>query len=96
MTTDLPRAARMAAYLIPAGDRDWVVGDLVEDADDRGLRGARRGASIAYGAAAIAAGFSLHRARRWFVTALLFCGSVATLAIGADILLKILFTAAGF
>jgi hypothetical protein len=95
MSADLPLAARLVAHLIPADDREWVVGDLLEDADDRGLHGVRRGASIACGAAAIAAGLSLQRARVWVVAALLFCGSVATLALGADVLFRILFIAAG-
>jgi hypothetical protein len=68
---DLPFAARLLAQLIPSADREWVIGDLLEDAEDRGLRGARRDASLTCGTAAIAAGLSLHRARGWLLLPLL-------------------------
>jgi hypothetical protein len=32
VTADLPRTAYLLSRLIPAGDRDWVVGDLIEEA----------------------------------------------------------------
>jgi hypothetical protein len=40
--TDLSRAARACSWLIPPGDRESILGDLVEDAALRGLTGARR------------------------------------------------------
>ena len=123
MTHELPRMARAMARLIPAGDRDWVLGDLIEDAHDRGLRGAGRAWWLVFECAAIAAGLSAHRARHWFVLppvrelaaglavdgrvalrggaagrlagALLFCGSVATLALGVEVLVSSLLVAAG-
>jgi len=119
----LPRAAQVIARWIPAGDRDAVVGDLLEDAHDRGLSGARRAWWLSSECAAIALGLSAHRARCWFVLpparelaagllvdgrvalrggvagrllgALLFCGSVATLALGVDVLVRTLLVAAG-
>jgi len=123
MTAGLPCVAHMLARLVPVSDREWVVGDLIEEADDRGLSGARRAAWLACEAAAVAAGFSLVRARGWFqltplrdvvagltvdsrvmrrsgptvlMDALLFCGSVAALAVSVEVFLKIFFTAAGF
>jgi hypothetical protein len=124
MTPALPRPARAIARLIPAEDRDWAVGDLLEDAHDRNLRGARRVWWLSFECGAIAVGLSAHRARNWFVMppvrelaaglavdgrvalrgraaggvlgALLFCGSVATLALGVEILVSSLLVAAGF
>ena len=124
MTADLPRAVRVLARLIPAADREWVLGDLVEDLGDRGVRGAERGWWLAVQCAAIGVGLSAQRASGWFelpalrelvaglavdgraalrsgsvatvIRALLFCGSVATLAIGVEILIRSLFAAAGF
>jgi hypothetical protein len=124
MTTDLPRAARVVSRLIPAGDREWVIGDLIEDADDRGLRGSRRGWWLAFECGAIAVGLSTERMRGWFALApmreltaglvidgrgalragpastvactLLFCGVIATLALGVEVLVSALLVAAGF
>lgn len=123
MIGELPDTARVVAHLIPAADRDAVVGDLLEDASDRGLRGARRTWWLSRECAAIALGLSAHRARHWLVLpparelafgllvdgrvalrggatgrllgALLFCGSVATLAFGVDLLVRSLLLAAG-
>ena len=67
MTADLPRGARLFARLIPAGDRGWILGDLIETADDRGLQGAHRRWWLASECAAVAAGLSVDRARGWFV-----------------------------
>ncbi len=67
MTGDLPPGVRLFAQLIPAGDREWILGDLIEAADDRGLRGARRRWWLAAECAAVAAGLSVDRARGWFV-----------------------------
>jgi hypothetical protein len=123
MIDELPDPARVIARWIPAGDRDSVVGDLLEDAHDRRLRGARRTWWLSSECAAVAIGLSAHRARTWFVLppvrelaagllvdgrvalrggatarflgALLFCGSVATLALGVEILVRSLLIAAG-
>jgi hypothetical protein len=67
MIDDLPRGVRFCARLIPAGDREWILGDLVEAADDRGLRGVHRRWWLASECAAMAAGLSVDRARGWFV-----------------------------
>jgi hypothetical protein len=124
VTTDLPRAAHLLSRLIPAADREWVIGDLIEDADQRRLRGTWRGWWLALECGAIAAGLSAERARGWFVApdvrelvagfvvdrraalragpagtlacALLFCGSIATLAFGVEVLVSTLLVAAGF
>jgi hypothetical protein len=124
MIDELPNPARAIARLIPAADRESVLGDLLEDAHDRHLRGARWGWWLARECAAIALGLSAHRARNWFVLppvrelaagllidgrvalrgraagriigALLFCGSVATLALGVEILVRSLLVASGF
>jgi hypothetical protein len=124
VTADLPRMAHLVSRLIPAGDREWVVGDLIEDAEDRGLHGARRGWWLALECCAVAAGLSAQRARGSFglppvrelaaglaidgrgalragpagtvVCMLLFCGSIATLALGVAVLVSTLLVAAGF
>jgi hypothetical protein len=124
MTADLPPVARAFAHLIPGVDRESIVGDLLEDADDRDLGGARRAWWLTAECGAIAAGLSVQRARGWFVLppmrevvsglavdgrgvlrgdllsitfrALIFCGSVATLAFGVEVLVRTLMTAAGF
>jgi len=121
---DLPNPARAISRLIPSGDRDVVVGDLLEDACDRRLHGARRTWCLSRECAAIALGLSAHRMRNWFVLppvrelaagllvdgrvalrgpaagrlfgALLFCGSIATLALGVDVLVRSLLVASGF
>ena len=124
MIDELPRSARAMTRLIPAADRESVVGDLLEDAHDRGLHGARRAWWLSRECAAIALGLSAHRARNWFVLppvrelaagllvdgrvalrgpagghllgALLFCGSVGTIALGVDLLVRSLLVASGF
>jgi len=53
--------------LIPAADRESIVGDLLEEADFRGIVGARRALWLASACGAIAAGLSIERARGWFV-----------------------------
>jgi len=123
MIGELPDIVRVVARLIPAADREAVVGDLLEDAYDRRLQGARRTWWLSRECAAIALGLSAHRARHWFVLpparelasgllvdgrvalrggatgrllgALLFCGSVATLAFGVDLLVRSLLVASG-
>jgi hypothetical protein len=67
MSADLPRGVRLFARLIPAGDREWILGDLVEAADDRGLQGANRRWWLTSECAAVAAGLSVDRARGWLV-----------------------------
>jgi len=124
MRTELPHAAHLVSRLIPAGDRDWVVGDLIEDAAYRDLRGARRSWWLTFECGAIAMGLSAQRARSWFVLppvrdlaaglaidgrgalsarsadtivcAMLFCGSIAMLALGVEVLVSTLLVAAGF
>lgn len=58
---------RVFARLILSADRESIVGDLIEDAEYRGLRGARRACWLASECAAIAAGLSVQRVRSWFV-----------------------------
>ena len=124
MTSELPRAARLLSRLIPAGDRESILGDLLEDAGFRDLAGARRNLWLTGECAAIAGGLSLQRARGWFVLppvreiaaglaldgrgilragspravvgAIVFCGSVLTLALGVELLVSSLLSASGF
>jgi hypothetical protein len=123
MNDGMPRLALLVSWLIPAGDRDAIVGDLLEDAEFRGLRGARRDWWLAGECGAIAAGLSVTRARAWLVLppvrelaagvaldgsrafrgdplatagrVVLFCGSVATLVLGVELLVGSLLSAAG-
>jgi hypothetical protein len=62
-----PRSVTLIARLIPASERESVVGDLVEEASFRGLGGARRTAWLTTECAAIAAGLSMERARTLIV-----------------------------
>jgi hypothetical protein len=125
MATELPPAARLLSRLIPAGDRESILGDLLEDAGFRDLAGARRSLWLTGQCAAIAGGLSIHRARAWLVMPpvgdvaagflvdgrgvfrsagiagsllrlVLFCGSVATLALGVEVLVSSLLLASGF
>ncbi|MGH9410522.1 MAG: hypothetical protein ACRD1V_13825 [Vicinamibacterales bacterium] len=64
MNTDLPAPARLLARLVPSIDRESIVGDLIEDAEFRSLRGLPRAIWITGECAAIGAGFSCTRARR--------------------------------
>jgi hypothetical protein len=125
MTADLPRTVRVLSRLLPAVERESILGDLVEDADYRDLSGARRDLWLLGECGTIAAGLSVARARGWLVVpparelaaglaldgsrvfrsghvvgtivrAVLFCGSVATLALGVELLVGALFAAAGF
>jgi hypothetical protein len=124
MASDLPRAARLLSRLIPAGDRESIMGDLLEDAGFRDLAGTRRSLWLTGECAAIAGGLSIQRARAWLVLppvaevaagflvdgrgafraagaagtllrAVLFCGSVATLALGVEVLVGSLLSASG-
>jgi hypothetical protein len=120
----LPRTVRLFARLLPGVDREAILGDLIEDAAFRDLRGARRVAWLAGECGSIAAGLSLDRARSWLVMppvrevvsglaidgrgvlrdrtagtlvrALVFVASVATLVLGAEVLIGALMSAAGF
>jgi hypothetical protein len=53
--------------LVPAADRESIVGDLLEEADFRGMLGARRALWLAGECSAIAAGLSVQRVKGWFV-----------------------------
>ncbi len=107
--------------LVPAADRESIVGDLLEEADFRGMFGARRALWLAGECGAIAAGLSVERLKGWFVMppvrevvsgiaidgrgalrddmpgfvlrTLVFCGSVALLAFGVELLIRTLMTA---
>ena len=68
MTDGLPRGVWFVARLLPAGEREAILGDLLEDADHRGLCGARRTAWLTGECATIAGGLSVERARAWVVT----------------------------
>jgi hypothetical protein len=125
MASELPRAARLLSRLIPAGDRESILGDLLEDAGFRDLAGARRSLWLTGECAAIAGGLSIQRARAWLVMppvaevaagflvdgrgalrgdhpvaslarAVLFCGLVATLVLGVEVLVSSLLSASGF
>jgi hypothetical protein len=52
--------------LVPSADRESIVGDLLEEADFRGMLGARRALWLAGECGAIAAGLSIQRAKGWF------------------------------
>lgn len=63
MTGDVPFCARLLARLVPAADRESVLGDLVEDAAFRSLDGVHRALWMTGTCAAIGAGFSVTRLR---------------------------------
>jgi hypothetical protein len=67
MMADLPRGLWLVTRLMPAADREGIVGDLLEDADGRGLRGPRRAAWLTGECAVIAGGLSVERVRAWIV-----------------------------
>jgi hypothetical protein len=115
---------RVCVRLLPAPDREAIVGDLLEDAAYRSLTGRKRDWWLLSECGAIAAGLSVTRVRAWFVVppvrelaaglaldgsralrgghsgrllrALIFCGSVATLVLGVELLVGTLMSAAGF
>ena len=115
---------RLCARLLPAPDREAIVGDLLEDAAYRDLAGARREWWRAAECGTSAAGLTATRVRAWVVVppvrelaaglaldgsralrgghsgtllrALIFCGSVATLVLGVELLVGSLMSAAGF
>lgn len=59
----------MLSRLIPADEREAILGDLIEDAAYRDLTGARLRWWLAGQCAAIAIGLSIVRLREWFVIA---------------------------
>lgn len=117
------RTVALVARLIPAADRQAIVGDLLEDAAYRGLDGARLRWWLLGECATIAAGLSLTRVKGWLVLppvrevvsgfavdgrgllrgghastvvrALILCGSIATLALGVELLVAALMSASG-
>jgi hypothetical protein len=121
---ELPRAVRALSRLIPSGDRESILGDLLEDADFRHIAGARRSLWLTGECVAIAGGLSIQRARSWLAVppvrevvsgfavdgrgalrggarggvlrVLVFCGSVATLVLGVEVLVGSLLSASGF
>src|SRR5438093_1351272 len=64
---DVPTLVRLTARLIPAADRQTILGDLLEDTASRDLQGARRAAWLTGECGAIAAGLSFERVRGWCV-----------------------------
>ena len=102
-TTALPRTVRALARLMPACDREGILGDLLEDAAFRHLTGPRRTVWLAGECGSIAAGLALDGSRALrgdhtgaLLRGLIFCGSVATIVLGAEILVGSLMAAAGF
>jgi hypothetical protein len=63
MPATLPPVARVLSRLIPANDRQAIVGDLLEDADWRGLSGGRLTLSLCASCGLIAAGLAVEGAR---------------------------------
>ena len=110
--------------LLPAADRESIAGDLLEDAEYRGMSGARLQWWLLGECAAIAAGLSITRVRGWLVLppvrevvsgfavdgrgilrgghamgsvvrVLIFCGSLATIVLGVELLVAALMSASG-
>jgi hypothetical protein len=123
--SELPTVVRILSRLLPAADRESILGDLLEDADHRNLTGARRRLWLASECGTIAAGLTVTRARGWLVLppvrelaagvaldgsrafrggrpvaalirAAVFCGSVATLVLGVEVLVSTLLAASGY
>ena len=115
---------QLVTRLIPAPDRQAIVGDLLEDAAYRDISGARLRWWLLGECATIAAGLSVTRVRGWLVLppvrevvsglavdgrgvlrgthpfaalfrALIFCGSIATMALGVELLVAALMSASG-
>lgn len=61
--TRLPPLARLVSTLIPAADRQAIVGDLLEDARWRGLCGPRLAWDLAGSCLAIGSGLAVDRVR---------------------------------
>jgi hypothetical protein len=123
-TMELTGVVRIVARLLPAAERDAIVGDLLEEAAYRGLDGMRLRWWLLGECGTIAAGLSVARARAWLVLppvrevvsgfaldgravlrgqhpmaallrALIFCGSLATIMLGVEILVRTLLSASG-
>jgi len=121
---ELTGVVRVVARLLPAAEREAIVGDLLEDAAYRGIDGVRLRWWLLGECGTIAAGLSIARARAWFVLppvrevvsglaldgrgvlrgghamgtvvrALIFCGSIATIALGVELLVAALMSASG-
>jgi hypothetical protein len=67
MSEDLPRAVRVLARCIPARDREWILGDLIEAAFHRRLTGMPRGLWLFGSCGAIVVALSVTRTRAWLV-----------------------------
>ena len=67
MSTELSGTLRLVARLLPARDREAILGDLLEDAAYRHASGARRELWLASECGAIAAGLTVTRVRDWIV-----------------------------
>ena len=122
--TDMVGFVHLVTRLIPAPDRQAIVGDLLEDAAYRDITGARLRWWLLGECATIAAGLSVTRVRGWLVLppvrevvsgfavdgrgvlrgghamgsvlrALIFCGSIATMALGVDLLVAALMSVSG-
>jgi hypothetical protein len=65
MTTPsvLPPVPRLLSRLIPADERQAIIGDLIEDAGWRGLTGGRLTLALCTSCGAIAAGLAVDRVR---------------------------------
>ena len=121
---DMLAFVHLVTRLIPASDRQAIVGDLLEDAAYRDITGARLRWWLLGECATIAAGLSVTRVRGWLVLppvrevvsglavdgrgvlrgthpfaalfrALIFCGSIATMALGVELLVAALMSASG-
>jgi hypothetical protein len=123
MSGELCLPVRLLSRLLPAGDRDAILGDLLEHAAYHDLSSGRRNWWLASECGVIAAGLTVTRVRGWIVVPpvrelaaglaldgsrawrggqphallrfLIFCGSVATLVLGVELLVGSLMSAAG-
>ena len=99
----LPPLARALSRFIPAADRQAIVGDLLEDAGWRGLRGGRLTLSLCASCGAIAAGLAVESghmlrgltARAFVARAVMFGAGVTLLAYGVELLVAVLMAAGG-
>ena len=124
MTSELSPTLRLLSRLLPAREREAILGDLLEDAAYRRVPGPRRELWLASECGAIAAGLTITRVRAWFVVPpvrelaaglaldgsrawrgghtaallrfLIFCGSLATLVLGVELLVGSLMSASGY
>jgi hypothetical protein len=61
--TALPHSVSLVSRLIPAAEREGIIGDLIEAAGDRDIRGGRLTLWLLFECVRIAAGVSVDRAR---------------------------------